>query len=78
MIKLLMDYGADMDAATPRGWTPLSYARAKGKYGPTEEQGIYPEVGHGWAGWLAGGRRWMVHVVLVCPRPPAAWQGSRP
>jgi hypothetical protein len=45
LIKLLLDYGADQDAATPRGWTPLSYARAKGKYGPTEEQGIYPEVG---------------------------------
>lgn len=54
MVKLLMDYGADMDASTPRGWTPLSYARAKGKYGPTEEQGIYPEVGHGWAGWRHG------------------------
>jgi hypothetical protein len=44
MIKLLLDYGAEQDAATPRGWTPLSYARAKGKYGATEEQGIYPEV----------------------------------
>lgn len=28
-----------------QGWTPLSYARAKGKYGPTEEAGIYAEVG---------------------------------
>jgi hypothetical protein len=28
----------------PKGWTALSYARAKGKYGPTEEAGIYPEV----------------------------------
>ena len=45
MVKLVVDSGADLDAATPRGWTPLSYARAKGKYGPTEEQGIYPEVG---------------------------------
>ena len=29
---------------TPKGWTPLSYAVAKGKYGATEEKGIYPEV----------------------------------
>jgi hypothetical protein len=29
-----------------QGWTPLSYARAKGKYGATEEAGIYPEVCH--------------------------------
>jgi hypothetical protein len=28
---------------TPRDWTPLSYAKAKGKYGATEEKGIYPE-----------------------------------
>lgn len=40
-----------MDRSTPvcvcsysQGWTPLSYARAKGKYGATEEKGIYPEV----------------------------------
>ena len=26
-----------------QGWTPLQYAIAKGKYGPTEEAGIYPE-----------------------------------
>ena len=38
-------YGADLDARTPKGWTPLSYAVAKGKYGATEEKGIYPEVG---------------------------------
>ena len=37
-------YGADLDARTPKGWTPLSYAVAKGKYGATEEKGIYPEV----------------------------------
>jgi len=30
---------------TPKGWTPLSYCRAKGKYGATEQRGIYPEVG---------------------------------
>ena len=34
---------ADLDAVSPRGWTPLSYARAAGKYGATEERGIYPE-----------------------------------
>lgn len=44
MIKLLFDYGADLDASSPKGWTPLSYARAKGKYGAPGEQGIYPEV----------------------------------
>lgn len=36
-------YGADLDARTPKDWTPLSYARAKGKYGLTHEKGIYPE-----------------------------------
>ena len=36
-------YGVDMDAKTPKGWTPLSYARAKGKYGLCHEKGIYPE-----------------------------------
>jgi hypothetical protein len=45
MIKLLVEYGADLDAATTKGWTPLSYSKAKGKYGATEEKGIYPEVG---------------------------------
>lgn len=45
MIKLLVDYGADLDAANPKNWTPLSYCKAKGKYGATEEKGIYPEVG---------------------------------
>lgn len=44
MIKLLQDYGVDLDATSPKGWTPLSYAKAKGKYGATEEKGIYPEV----------------------------------
>ena len=44
MIKLVLDYGADPDMATPRSWTPLSYARAKGKYGAVEDKGIYPEV----------------------------------
>ena len=36
-------YGADLDAKTPKDWTPLSYAKAKGKYGVTHEKGIYPE-----------------------------------
>ena len=43
MTKLFVDYGADLDAETSKGWTPLSYAKAKGKYGATEEKGIYPE-----------------------------------
>ncbi|GMH40294.1 hypothetical protein BSKO_08198 [Bryopsis sp. KO-2023] len=43
MTKLLIDYGVDLNARTPKDWTPLSYARAKGKYGATEEKGIYPE-----------------------------------
>lgn len=47
MIKLLLDYGADGDATSPRGWTPLSYCRAKGKYGAPGEKGIYPEVSTG-------------------------------
>ena len=44
IIKLLIDAGADLDIKTPKDWTPLSYCRAKGKYGATEEKGIYPEV----------------------------------
>lgn len=40
------EFGANLDAVTPKDWTPLSYARAKGKYGATEEKGIYPEVDH--------------------------------
>ena len=36
-------YGAALDAKNPKGWTPLSYARAKGKYGLCHEKGIYPE-----------------------------------
>ena len=44
IIKLLIDAGADLDLKSPKDWTPLSYCRAKGKYGATEEKGIYPEV----------------------------------
>ena len=44
IIKLLHGYGAALDTRTPKDWTPLSYCRAKGKYGATEEKGIYPEV----------------------------------
>lgn len=44
MIKLFNEYGADLNATSPKGWTPLSYCKAKGKYGATEEKGIYPEV----------------------------------
>lgn len=48
MTKLLFEYGADLDAASPKDWTPLSYSKAKGKYGATEEKGVYPEVRGGW------------------------------
>ena len=51
MIKLLHEYGADLDAVSAKDWTPLSYCKAKGKYGATEEKGIYPEVGGGGGGW---------------------------
>lgn len=44
MIKLLHQYGVDLSRRTPKDWTPLSYAKAKGKYGATEEKGIYPEA----------------------------------
>ncbi len=44
MIKLMVEYGADLDATSPKDWTSLSYSKAKGKYGATEEKGIYPEV----------------------------------
>ena len=44
MIKLLHRYSADLDVCNAKDWTPLSYAKAKGKYGATEEKGIYPEV----------------------------------
>eukprot|EP00887_Chlorella_sp_A99_P002558 scaffold6.g2558.t1 len=30
MTRLFVEYGADLDAATPKGWTPLSYAKARG------------------------------------------------
>lgn len=43
MIKLLVEYKADLNALSSKGWSPLSYAIAKGKYGPTERAGIYPE-----------------------------------
>lgn len=39
----LPQYGADLNAKTPKNWTPLSYARAKGKYGLCHEKGVYPE-----------------------------------
>ena len=43
LIKLLFDYGADLNVRTAKDWTPLSYARAMGKYGLVDEKGIYPE-----------------------------------
>jgi hypothetical protein len=39
------------------GWTPLSYAKAHGKYGPTEEAGIYPEVRYEQQGLFWGLKR---------------------
>lgn len=44
MIKLFVDYDVQLDSISPKGWTALSYAKAKGKYGAVEEKGIYPEV----------------------------------
>ena len=44
LISAATSAGADLDAVTAKNWTPLSYAKAKGKYGATEEKGIYPEV----------------------------------
>lgn len=43
IIKLLVEYGCDLDARNPEGWTALQYSRARGKYGKTFEKGIYPE-----------------------------------
>ncbi len=43
MTQLLIQYGANLDFSNHKGWTPLSYAVAKGKYGATEDKGIYPE-----------------------------------
>ena len=54
MIRLFVEYGADLDRVTPKGWTALQYARAKGKYGAPEEKGVYPEV---WFGWRRGAGR---------------------
>lgn len=45
---------ASADPHAPQGWTPLSYARAKGKYGATEEAGIYPEVRRGGVAFILG------------------------
>ena len=42
LVKLLVEYGVDLDARTPKDWTALSYARAMGKYGLTTEKGISP------------------------------------
>ena len=50
MISLFVEYGADLDRASPKGWTALQYARAKGKYGAPEEKGVYPEVSEGGEG----------------------------
>ena len=44
MLRLFAEYGADLDKISPKGWTALQYAKAKGKYGAPEEKGVYPEV----------------------------------
>lgn len=43
LIRILHEYGAELDAKTEKGWTPLQYARARGKYGLVDRKGIYPE-----------------------------------
>lgn len=43
MIQLMVQYGANLEFVNSKGWSPLSYAVAKGKYGATEDKGIYPE-----------------------------------
>jgi ankyrin repeat protein len=43
MVQLFVEHGSDLNTLTCKGWSPLSYAIAKGKYGPTEKAGIYPE-----------------------------------
>ena len=37
MVKILYEYGADLDARTEKDWTPLSYAKAM-KYGLVDEK----------------------------------------
>ncbi len=44
IIKLLVDCGADLNRRSAKDWTPLSYARAEGKYGAVEEASIHTEV----------------------------------
>jgi len=44
MLRLFVEYGADLDRVSRKGWTALQYAKAKGKYGAPEEKGVYPEV----------------------------------
>lgn len=43
LIKLMHMYGADLNSHSPAGWTPLTYAKAHGKYGLVDKKGIYPE-----------------------------------
>ena len=57
MIKLFESYGADLNGRTAKNWTPISYAIAKGKYGATEEKGIYPEV----SSWCSRIWRLLIH-----------------
>ena len=41
LVKLLVEYGVDLDARTPKDWTALSYAR-HGKVRPDHGEGHIP------------------------------------
>lgn len=68
MIQLFVRHGVALDAVSPKGWTALQYAVAKGKYGATEEKGVYPEarqkIGEGRNGRRGAG------VAGRAPNPP--------
>ena len=42
MVQTFVDFGADVDARSKRGWTPLSYARAMGCAPKRYERGELP------------------------------------
>ena len=45
LIKVLLQYGADIDAtSSKKDWTPLSYAKAMGKYGLTSKRASTPRT----------------------------------
>jgi len=68
MVQLFVRHGATLDAVSPKGWTALQYAVAKGKYGATEEKGVYPEVG----GKRSGGAGATRAQPVTRARPPPA------